>query len=151
MTGWRIGYGVGPKQMIDAMVIVQSQICSGACSVAQAAALAALEGPQDCRGIFRLAYASRRDLVINAIEGIEALELLPPRGAFYALIDCTRAMGNKIGSDPEFVERLLDEVGVAAVPGSVYEMPGYFRISTATDNATLSAAMERIKSCVQSI
>lgn len=144
MTGWRIGYGAGPKALIAGMTTVQSQISSGACSVAQAAALAALTGPQDCIPMFRAAYQRRRDLVMAHIARMPGLKLLNPGGAFYALIDCSALLGGAIPDDVAFTAHLLEHAGLATVPGSVYETPGFFRISTATDDATLARAMARL-------
>ncbi|QFG37346.1 aspartate aminotransferase [Paracoccus pantotrophus] len=140
MTGWRIGYGAGPAALIRSMTTVQSQISSGACSVAQAAAAAALHGPQDSVAQFVATFRERRDLVVSAVAGIADLTLVRPDGAFYALIDCSALTGD----DEAFVRHLLDNAGVAAVPGSVYEMPGHFRISTACATGVLDDAMRRI-------
>jgi len=146
MTGWRIGYGAGPAELIKAMVTVQSQISSGACSIAQAAAAAALNGPQNCVTEFCAAFEERRNLVVDAIEKIDGLELVTPNGAFYALINCDNMLGERtsLDNDTKFVEQLLKDALVAAVPGSVYEMPGHFRISTACDNERLKTALHRI-------
>jgi len=149
MTGWRIGYGGGPTELINAMTTIQSQICSGASAISQAAALAALTGPQDCVEAFRNSYQARRDLVVEAVSKIDGLKLQPPEGAFYALIDAREALKRRAMTDVEFVHELLDRAGVAAVPGSVYEMPGFFRISTASNHAILEDAMNRIASLVQ--
>ncbi len=151
MTGWRIGYGAGPKGLIAAMTTVQSQISSGACSIAQAAALAALTGPQDCIETFRTAYQRRRDLVMGHIAQIPGLTLRNPGGAFYALIDCSALLGGDIPDDVAFTAWLLKAAGLATVPGSVYETPGYFRISTATDDATLTRAMGRLAKAVATL
>lgn len=144
MTGWRIGYGAGPKGLIQAMTTVQSQISSGACSIAQAAAEAALTGPQDCIQTFRGAYQRRRDLVMAHIAQIPGLALRKPGGAFYALIDCSALLGRAFPDDVAFTAWLLQEAGLATVPGSVYGSPGFFRISTATDDTTLTRAMARL-------
>lgn len=151
MTGWRIGYGAGPKALISAMTTVQSQISSGACSIAQAAALAALTGPQDCVPDFRQAYQRRRDLVMAHVAQIPGLSLRNPGGAFYALIDCSALLGGDLADDVAFTAWLLKTAGLATVPGSVYETPGFFRISTATDDATLTRAMQRLAAAVATL
>lgn len=152
MTGWRIGYGAGPAPLIAAMVTVQSQICSGACSVAQAAATAALTGPQDSIEVFCTAFERRRDLVVEAVVGIPGLTLDAPGGAFYALIGCAPLIdGVRFKDDGAFVEYLLSEARIASVPGSVYGTPGFFRISTATDEDTLTEAMRRIGAAVRAL
>jgi aspartate aminotransferase len=150
MTGWRIGYGAGPAALIDAMVTVQSQISSGACSVAQAAGAAALDGPQDSVAQFRAAYLARRDLVVDAVARIPGLTLAQPGGAFYAFIDCSALLsvatldGKPLQDDTAVCSYLLEAAKVAAVPGSVYDMPGHFRISTACAEDALAEAMTRI-------
>ncbi len=150
MTGWRIGYGAGPADLIQSMVTVQSQISSGACSVAQAAAVAALSGPQACVAEFRAAFARRRDAVVDAIAHTEGLSLVTPGGAFYALINCQPLLGARspdgttVADDVAFADFLLKQARIAAVPGSAYELGGHFRISTATDDETLRTALARI-------
>ena len=154
MTGWRIGYGAGPQDLIAAMTTVQSQISSGACSVAQAAAVEALNGPQqvvaECCSIFQ----RRRDLVVRRIEAIEHLQLSPPGGAFYALIGCAEVQGmvtpqgSVIGSETDFIQHLLQHYQVAAVPGTAYGAESFFRISTATSDEQLSIALDRLAQCV---
>lgn len=154
MTGWRIGYGAGPRALIKAMTTVQSQISSGACSVAQAAAAAALDGPQDDVSRFRAAFEARRDLVVARVAQIDRLSLSPPGGAFYALIDCSGCIGavtphgQKLNTDIDVTRYLLDHALVAAVPGSAYDLSPFFRISTASSEATLNEAMTRIAAAV---
>jgi aspartate aminotransferase len=154
MTGWRIGYGAGPQDLIAAMTTVQSQISSGACSVAQAAAVEALNGPQqhvvECCDIFQ----RRRNLVVRRIEAIERLQLSSPAGAFYALIGCAELQGmvtpqgGVINSETDFVQHLLQNYQVAAVPGTAYGVESFFRISTATSDEKLSTALDRLSQCV---
>ena len=157
MTGWRIGYGAAPAELIESMVTVQSQISSGACSIAQAAAAAALNGPQECVAEFRGAFARRRDLVVNAIAQTAGLSLVTPGGAFYALINCESLLdagstgGTALVDDVAFAEFLLRQARVAGVPGSVYELGGHLRISTATGDETLSEALARIAKAVQQL
>jgi len=154
MTGWRIGYGAGNADLIKAMVTVQSQISSGACSVAQAAAAAALDGPQDSVGEFRQAFQRRRDLVVDRIAAIDGLELDVPKGAFYAFVACdafigaTTPSGQVIENDNMFSEYLLDDAKVATVSGSAYGLSPFFRLSTATSDDVLELAIERIAASV---
>ena len=154
MTGWRIGYGAGPQPLIKAMTKVQSQISSGACSVAQAAAVAALNGPQDEVYRFREAFENRRNLVVDRVAKIDGLTLDPPGGAFYALIGCDGCIGAKtpegktIENDIDFAQFLLDEAKIAAVPGDAYGLSPFFRISTATSEDVLTEAMDRIEAAV---
>ena len=155
MTGWRVGYAAGPAPLIKAMSIVQSQSCTSVCSLAQAAALAALTGPQDCVAEFRAAFERRRDLVVAGIAQIAGLTLDAPAGAFYAYIGCAdpdrhaharwHGSGGRLGSR----EYLLSEGRVAAVPGAAYGLSPFFRISTATSDVMLSdAAIARIGAAV---
>lgn len=154
MTGWRIGYGAGPNPLIAAMTKVQSQICSGACSVAQAAAAAALNGPQDSVRAFCQAFQDRRDLVVSRIAQIDGLTLAPPGGAFYGLIGCADLIGAKtpdgetLKDDAEITAYFLSDAGIAAVPGSAYELSAYFRISTAASLEVLGQAMDRLAASV---
>ena len=151
MTGWRIGYGAGPRALIQSMVTVQSQISSGACAIAQAAATTALTGPQDCVQKFRQAFEERRNVVVDALNHSEYFSLVKPAGAFYALIRCDQLLEQmpSISNDQDFAHFLLQQAAVATVPGSEYEMNGYFRISTACSVDTLQQALMRIHQAVE--
>ncbi len=157
MTGWRIGYGAGNQALIKAMVTVQSQISSGACSVAQAAAAAALNGSQESVHEFRIAFERRRDLVVSRIEGIDGLTLDAPGGAFYAFVGCqyfigaTTSEGKTIENDEQFTQYLLEDAKVAAVAGSAYGLSPFFRLSTATSDETLNEAIDRIAESVSKL
>ncbi|HEX7031269.1 MAG TPA: pyridoxal phosphate-dependent aminotransferase [Gammaproteobacteria bacterium] len=146
MTGWRIGYAAGPADIIKAMKKVQSQSTSNPASVSQAAAAAALEGDQAC--VFRMceAFRERHDFVVNALNNIAGLEVVPSDGTFYSFPNCEAAM-RELGleSDVAFAEHLLTEAGVAIVPGSAFGAPGHFRISFATSLANLEKAIERFE------
>ncbi|MGK0374422.1 MAG: aspartate aminotransferase [Arenicella sp.] len=154
MTGWRIGYGAGNQELIKAMVKVQSQISSGACSIAQAAAAAALNGPQDSVRDFRIAFERRRDLVVSRIQQIDGLTLDAPGGAFYAFVGCDHFIGattptdSIIEDDTQFTEYLLADAKVAAVAGSAYGLSPFFRLSTATSDDILNLAIDRIADSV---
>jgi aspartate aminotransferase len=154
MTGWRIGYGAGNQELIKAMIKVQSQISSGACSIAQAAAAAALNGPQDSVRDFRIAFERRRDLVVSRIQQIDGLTLDAPGGAFYAFVGCdhfigaTTPTGSIIEDDTQFTEYLLADAKVAAVAGSAYGLSPFFRLSTATSDDILNLAIDRIADSV---
>lgn len=154
MTGWRVGYAAGPKDLIKAMATIQSQSCTSVSAPAQIAARAALEGPQDCVAEFRAAFERRRDLVVAGIAEIDALSLDPPEGAFYAYIGCAALIGAKTPSggtlddDVAVAKYLLEEAHVAAVPGAAYGLSPFFRISTATSEAVLAEAVERIRAAV---
>jgi len=154
MTGWRIGYGAGPQALISAMTSVQSQITSGACSIAQAAAVAALNGPQDHVSVFKDAFERRRNIVVEGLSQSNALTLDPPGGAFYAYIGCAAYIGASapdgmvIDDDVSFCQYLLNQGHVAAVPGIAYGLSPFFRLSTATADEALAQAMQRIANCV---
>jgi aspartate aminotransferase len=151
MTGWRIGYAGGPASLIKAMDKLQSQSTSNTCSIAQAAAIEALNGPQDSVAEMAVAYQRRRDLVVGMLNACPGLRCSTPEGAFYvfpALHGClgkTSAGGARIEADEDFVIALLEEQGVAAVHGSAFLFPGHFRISYATDDASLIEACTRIR------
>ena len=154
MTGWRVGYAAGPKDLIKAMATIQSQSCTSVSAPAQIAAKAALEGPQECVAEFRAAFERRRDLVVAGIAKINALSLDPPEGAFYAYIGCAALIGAKtpagrtLEDDVAVAKYLLDEGHVAAVPGTAYGLSPFFRISTATSDDVLAEAVKRIGAAV---
>ena len=157
MTGWRIGYGAGNPSLIKAMVTVQSQISSGACSVAQAAAAAALNGPQDSVKEFCIAFERRRNLVVERIQKIDGLTLEAPSGAFYAFVGCkdfigaVTPSGKTIENDAQFTQYLLEDAKVAAVAGSAYGLSPFFRLSTATADEILNLAIDRITDSVSKL
>ncbi|WP_170468734.1 pyridoxal phosphate-dependent aminotransferase [Ruegeria arenilitoris] len=139
MTGWRIGWGIGPAPLIKAMIAVQGQITSGACSIAQAAALEAITGPQDLLSERRNAMRARRDLVVDGLNRA-GLECTVPEGAFY-VFPKTPA---KMPVDHEFCRYLLDEAGVALVPGRAFGMPGHMRLSFAYATESLQEGVRRL-------
>jgi aspartate aminotransferase len=151
MTGWRIGYAGGPKALIKAMAVIQSQATSCPSSVSQAAAVAALNGPQDFLEGRKASFQRRRDLVVNRLNAIEGLNCLVPEGAFYTFSGCAGVLGTmapsgkSIETDADFCAYLLDEAHVAVVPGSAFGLSPYFRISYATSEADLIEALDRIE------
>ena len=151
MTGWRIGYCGAPVALIKAMDKLQSQSTSNASSISQAAALAALTGPQDAIETMRAAYRERRDMVVEMLNAAQGLTCAKPEGAFYvfpSISGClgkTSSGGTKITDDEAFVTALLEEQGVAAVHGAAFVYPGHFRVSYATDTASLRDACTRIQ------
>ena len=154
MTGWRIGYCVGPIALIDVMTKVQSQVSSAPCSVAQAAATEALTGSQACVAEFKEAFERRRNLVVKDIEQIDGLSLKTPGGAFYAYVGCEALLGLKtpdgevINSDTQLASYLLNDAGVATVPGSAYDLSPFIRLSTANSDENLKQALMRISKAV---
>ena len=151
MTGWRIGFAAGPKALIRAMDKLQSQSTSNTSSISQAAAVEALNGPQDAIPRMVEVYQQRRDLVVDMLNRAPGITCHRPEGAFYVFpsvhgcIGKTSAKGAEITDDESFVIALLDEEGVAAVHGSAFMYPGHFRVSYATDTEALREACTRIR------
>ena len=151
MTGWRLGYGAGPKALIAAMAVVQSQATSCASSISQAAAVAALTGPQDVVAERCRAFQARRDLVVAALNASPGLRCRVPEGAFYTFASCEGVLGRTtpggvlLRTDADFCDYLLREFHVAVVPGSVLGLAPYFRISYAASMADLHEACARIQ------
>ncbi|RCW23980.1 aspartate aminotransferase [Ciceribacter lividus] len=151
MTGWRIGWGIGPTELIKAMGAVQGQITSGACSIAQAAALAALTGDQALLDDRRATLLARRDKVVSALNAVPGIECPVPDGAFYAFPNIEGAMAAcGFSSDAEFCAWLLDEAGIAIVPGRAFGLPGHARLSFAYSDKELDAGLARISATVSS-
>ncbi len=150
MTGWRVGYCGGPKELIAAMNNVHGQVTGGICTLSQAAAVAVLDGPQDLLKERANVYRERRDLVVRLLNEIPGITCHTPEGAFYVFpniagcIGKTTERGRFIESDADFVSALLEEQHVAAVQGSAYGMSPYFRVSYATDTETLIEGCRRI-------
>jgi len=150
MTGWRLGWGIGPIDLIKAMVAVQGQSTSGASSISQAAALAALEGPQNLLAERAEAFRERRDLVVGALNAMAGLNCEVPGGAFYAFPDCsgvfgkTTPQGEVLETDADVCRYILDHAHVALVPGRAFGLPGYFRLSYAYATADLKEGCRRI-------
>ncbi|HHG8771590.1 TPA: aminotransferase class I/II-fold pyridoxal phosphate-dependent enzyme [Raoultella planticola] len=149
MTGWRIGFGAGPQALITAMTVVQSQISSGASSVSQAAALAAWRGELDFLAPQVATYQQRRDELVSILAGIDGLELTPPQGGFFVFARCSGLIGRyrpdgvRIEREADVLNYLLEN-GVSGVAGSAYGLSPYFRLSIATDTATVIEAGRRI-------
>ena len=151
MTGWRIGYAAGPAPLIKAMDLLQGQQTSGACSIAQWAAVEALEGPQDHLASFRKAFEARRDLVVSMLNQAQHIRCPKPEGAFYVYpsvagaIGKTTPSGKTIETDEDFVTELLEQEGVAVVHGSAFGQGPNVRISYATSLSQLEAACKKIQ------
>ncbi|MGY2233161.1 pyridoxal phosphate-dependent aminotransferase [Pseudomonas tolaasii] len=150
MTGWRIGFATGPRWLLDAMETLQSQQTSGASSISQHAALAALEGSRDFIHESRQAFQGRRDLMVKLLNGIPGIECASPSGAFYAFASCagligrTSLGGRVLHTDEDVAYALLDEANVAVVHGSAFGLGPYIRIAYALDDASLRQACEAI-------
>ena len=153
MTGWRIGYGAGPKDIIKAMAKIQSQSTTNPSSISQAAAVEALSGTQDFIKTRSESFKERRDFVVKTLNNIKGLSCLKPNGAFYVFPNCQKLLGKKtkLKTDKDFVEKLLEKAEVAVVQGSAFGLDGYFRISYATSMDNLKKALERIKTFCESL
>ncbi len=157
MTGWRIGFGAGPAELIKAMAKVQSQSTSNPSSVSQAAAVEALRGPQDYIAERNAVFKERRDLVVEMLNTCPGLQCHRPEGAFYVYPSCAGTIGKKtpqgqtIESDSDFVTYLLEAEGVAVVQGGAFGLSPYFRISYATSTEALSEACTRIKRACEAL
>ena len=157
MTGWRIGYGAGPNDIIKAMAKLQSQSTTNPSSISQAAAVEALNGTQDFIKSRSESFKERRDFVVKNLNNIKGLSCLKPNGAFYVFPNCKDLLGkkddsgNKIKTDTDFVQSLLENSGVAVVQGSAFGLEGYFRISYATSMENLKKALEKISSFCKSL
>ena len=153
MTGWRIGYAAGPKDIIKAIGKIQSQSTSNPSSISQAAAVEALNGKQGFIKTRAKAFRDRRNFVVKSLNDIKGIHCLTPNGAFYVFPSCKGLLNKKtkLKTDTNFVQRLLEKENVAVVQGSAFGLDGYFRISYATSMKNLKKAMSRIKSFCESI
>ena len=153
MTGWRIGYAAGPKDIIKAVGKIQSQSTSNPSSISQAAAVEALNGKQGFIKTRAKAFRDRRNFVVKSLNNIKGIHCLTPNGAFYVFPSCKGLLNKKtkLKTDTNFVQRLLEKENVAVVQGSAFGLDGYFRISYATSMQNLKKAMTRIKSFCESI
>ena len=151
MTGWRLGYCGGPKDVIAGMNKIQSQSTTSTSSISMAASVEALNGNQDFIEKHNIQFKKRRDMVVEKLNKIQGLSCAVPSGAFYVYPSCVGVIGkqtpkgNTINSDEDFMNYLLDSEGVAGVHGEAFGLSPYFRISYATDNKTLIDACERIE------
>ena len=153
MTGWRIGYAAGPKDIIKAIGKIQSQSTSNPSSVSQAAAVEALNGKQDFIKTRSNAFKKRRNFVVKSLNNIRGINCLTPNGAFYVFPSCKGLLNKKtkLKTDTSFVQKLLEKENVAVVQGSAFGLDGYFRISYATSMKNLKKAMSRIKSFCETL
>lgn len=151
MTGWRIGFAAGPKVVINAMKDIQSQSTSGACSISQVAAAAALEGSQSCLQKMTAAYQQRHQLVFEELNKIPGITAQPSDGTFYSFPDVSELMGHLgMDSDLTFAEHLLMHAGIAIVPGSAFGAEGCIRLSFAADLETLQKGLNQLKKVANS-
>lgn len=157
MTGWRIGYAAGPKDVIKAIANVQSHSTSNPCSISQAASVAALNGSLDFLVAWKEAFKSRRDMVVEMLNTITGIHCPKPEGAFYVFPRCKDLFGKKtpagkvIANSTDFAAYLLEDALVAVVMGEAFGLDGYFRISYATSEKALKDACARIKASVEKL
>ncbi|WP_245188976.1 pyridoxal phosphate-dependent aminotransferase [Mameliella alba] len=154
MTGWRIGWGIAPPALIDAMTAVQGQVTSGACSIAQAAAVAAVTGDMQHIDDRRNAFRARRDYVVDALNAIPGIDCPVPDGAFYVFPSCAGVLGHKtpdgtvLETDADFCGHVLASAGLAIVPGRAFGLPGHFRLSYAYARSDLEEGCARLQRAV---
>ena len=157
MTGWRIGYAAGSKEIIKAIAKIQSQSTSNPSSVSQAAAVEALNGTQNFIIERSKAFQERRDFVVSELNKIDGINCLKPEGAFYVFPSCKDLLGKKdnkgnvLETDNDFVQSMLENVGVAVIQGSAFGLDGFFRISYATSMENLKKALIKISDFCKSI
>ena len=151
MTGWRIGWAMGPAELIKAMDKLQSQETSNPCSISQYAAVAALNGQQECVEEMRKEFAERREYVLKRLRALPNVSFAEPGGAFYAFFNVAGHFGRPLGggkvvdNSSDFCTALLEEAHVALVTGDAFGAPGYVRLSFATDMETLKAGFDRLE------
>ena len=150
MTGWRIGWAIAPEAVVKAMANIQSQETSNPCSVSQAAAIAALDGPQECVGVMRKEFESRRDFVIKKLQGMPGIKCKVPPGAFYAFFDVSSYFGKSfagktVTDSASFCLLALEQAHVNLVQGSAFGAEGYARLSYATSKEVLEAGLDKLQ------
>ncbi|MDP9651248.1 pyridoxal phosphate-dependent aminotransferase [Paraburkholderia caledonica] len=152
MTGWRIGYGSGPRWLINAMVKLQGQQTSGACTISQHAALTALTGPQDFVSKTREVFRLRRDRLVEVVNAVPGLSCSEPDGAFYIFANCKKVLGTTsvdgaiLRTDEDIATALLEDAGLATVHGSAFGAPGFLRIGFSYSDETLTRAAAMLRS-----
>lgn len=157
MTGWRVGYGAGPDDLVKAMATIQGQTSSHTSSISQHAAAEALAGDQGYMPAFVNAFMERRDLMCERLKRVPGLRCRVPDGAFYLFVSCKELIGTAmpdgrpLQSDQDFAMYLLEQFGVAAVPGSSFLAPGYIRLSYAASPETLERACSRILAACEAL
>ena len=156
MTGWRIGFAAGPREIIQAMANIQSQSTSNPTTISQYAALAALKGPQDFVATMVREFVKRRDVLVEGLRSIDGVTCYNPKGAFYVFPNFRAVLGRsyrgrKVNTITEFTEILLEDFHVAVVPGIEFGKEGYLRLSFATSMETIEKGLGRIKKAVHSL
>ena len=151
MTGWRIGWTLAPEDVTKGMTKLQSQETSNPCSISQYAAIAALEGPQDCVEEMRVQFAARRKYVLSRLRNLPDISFTEPGGAFYAFFNVSRHFGKPLGGGKvvnnatDFCTALLEEAHVGSVTGDAFGAPGYVRLSFATSMDVIETGFDRLE------
>ena len=155
MTGWRLGYALGPAALIRKMSAIQGHVTSNASSISQWAAVGALNSAEDDVEAMRVRFEARRDLAVKLLSGIEGLSFVRPEGAFYVFIDVSRYTGREPGKpfadDVAFCEAVLQEKGVGLVPGTAFLSPGYVRLSYSCAEEQIVEGVERLRAFVEAL
>ena len=149
MTGWRIGYALGPRQWIQAMLKVQSHSTSNAPSMSQKAAIEAATGPQEPLRAMIAEYQRRRDWLVPALNEIEGIQCAVPEGAFYVMPSVKGLFGKRASNSSEFARLLLDEARVVVTAGSAFDAEGYIRLSYANSLEAIQEGVRRIAQAVE--
>jgi aspartate aminotransferase len=151
MTGWRVGWMIGPTDIIDAAARLQSHATSNVANISQQAALAAIAGPQDTVEEMRVAFDARRKLMYSMVSAIQGLRCLEPDGAFYVFPDVSAVLGDRYRTSAELADGLIEEAGVAVVPGESFGAPGYLRLSYALGETEIEKGLLRIGALIESL
>lgn len=154
MTGWRIGYAAGPKEIISAMTKIQSQSTSNPTSISLKAATEALNGNKDCLEMMRKEFEKRRNYIVERLNKIDGIKCLKPEGAFYVFPNISKLLGKEyngklISTDMELADYLLDQAKIAVVPGSAFGAKGYIRFSYATSMENIIKGIDRLEEALK--
>ena len=149
MTGWRVGWMIGPEDVMAAAARLQSHATSNVSNISQHAALAALTGTQETVEVMRDAFAARRNLMYSLVSGIPGFRCVEPEGAFYVFPDVTEVLGGRYATSADLAEAIIDDAGVALVPGESFGAPGYLRLSYAVGEPEIRRGVEAIANVIE--
>lgn len=151
MTGWRVGWMVGPSDVLGAAARLQSHATSNVANISQMAALAAITGPQDVVEEMRQAFDGRRKLMYSLVEAIPGVSCLEPEGAFYVFPDVTEALGGRYQTSMDLATAILEEANVAVVPGESFGAPGFLRLSYALGEEDIERGVARLRALIETL